>query len=226
MPPKTPYKKPTPKSVPVQKTTLPYSAPTWPTIHPKLQQDLLTQLREIVGPLGAWRAKIILSKGKRKRRRERKLGAAYKGYTRPRPPVPKISRSLTVGFNSTTRALEGERNNGVDGGGKEEKPVRVVFVTHSVDSMLYAHLPVLTSLARPAVQLVPLSEQSEKNIGEALGVPRVGMIGIREDAPGAIALFELLKEVPAVEVPFLKESASGKWLGTKIDTSMSMPENS
>jgi ribonuclease P/MRP protein subunit POP3 len=83
--------------------------------------------------------------------------------------------------------------------------------------MQLAQLPVLAALADPKVQLIPLHQPAaEKAVCSALGLPRVGVLGLRADAPGAEPLFSCLTDVPLVRVPFLKEAVAGVWLGTKI----------
>jgi hypothetical protein len=52
----------------------------------------------------------------------------------------------------------------------------------------------------------------------ALGISRMGIVGLRKDAPGASALLSLVDEVEDVQVPFLGQVEKGDWLGVKIDT--------
>lgn len=100
----------------------------------------------------------------------------------------------------------------------------MIFLTAaSMNHLPYSHLPTLTSLAsatRPhalQIRLVQLGVVAEIKLCEALGIPRVGVIGVLEGAPGAIPLIEYVRgTVEAVDVPWTREVGAGKWLGTKI----------
>ncbi|KAE9987041.1 hypothetical protein EG327_004025 [Venturia inaequalis] len=87
----------------------------------------------------------------------------------------------------------------------------------------YTPLPLLAALssknhpALPPTRLVALSTGSEAKLCAALGIPRVGIVGLFEDAPGAKGLVEyVLENVDLVDVPWVKEAGKGEWLGTKI----------
>jgi hypothetical protein len=75
------------------------------------------------------------------------------------------------------------------------------------------------------MQLVPLHSAAERDICEALALPRVGVIGIRFGAPNIEGLLALLKDVPLVEVPFLEQASAGQWLGTKVELSGAQDHN-
>jgi ribonuclease P/MRP protein subunit POP3 len=69
-----------------------------------------------------------------------------------------------------------------------------------------------------AVRLVGFSKACEDRLSAALGIPRVSSIGLREDAPQAKGLVDFVRErVPPIEVAWLKEAQSAKFLETKID---------
>jgi ribonuclease P/MRP protein subunit POP3 len=52
-----------------------------------------------------------------------------------------------------------------------------------------------------------------------MGLPRAGVIGVLEDAPGASPLIEYVREnVDPVEVPWLEKALSGQWMGMNVET--------
>jgi len=103
-------------------------------------------------------------------------------------------------------------------------PLAAIFLTQPPSSFQYAHLPILTAFTASShheistPRLVPLDSSAEPKLCRALGIPRVGVIGVLQDAPGAGPLIDYVREhVVAVEVPWVKETMEGKFLGTKID---------
>ena len=82
---------------------------------------------------------------------------------------------------------------------------------------LIAQIAHTQSSHRPQTLLVPLSIHSEAKLSSALGIPRVGVVGVFEDAPGAEALQEYVRDnVALVDVPWVGEVGDGRWLGTRI----------
>jgi ribonuclease P/MRP protein subunit POP3 len=69
-----------------------------------------------------------------------------------------------------------------------------------------------------ATRLVGFSKACEDRLSAALGIPRVSSIGLRADAPQAKGLVDFVREhVAPIEVPWLEEARSAKFLETKID---------
>lgn len=176
--------------------------------------------------MGKHRSGVPVSRGKRKRVRKAKFtkgdSASTAAPAAPASsdgvlPLPPIVPHLTVGLNVTTRALEAQISAPTLTQPGNIAPLRVVFLTGAPSAPQHAHLPVLAALAEPKVLLVPLSSTAgEKALCAALGLPRVGVVGLRGDAPGAEPLYACLEDVPAVHVPFLDASAAGVWLGTRV----------
>ena len=164
------------------------------------------------------------------------------------PTPPDIRRHVTIGFNATTRYLEdlvkqsiasrGSRHGSQEDTATNSKvaaldcpktatcmPLAAVFVPHSDQpAMLYAHIPLLAKLTSsafatlPPTRLVTLSKEAEQRLGSALGIPRVGLIGLYRDAPESAALMEFVKQkVPEIEVSWVEEVAAGSYLTVKID---------
>lgn len=147
------------------------------------------------------------------------------------PEAPEISTFVTVGFNSTSRHLESlaapikgtvkqtEAKEEVD----QQGHMSVVFLPKPRNDLIYGHLPLLAqtaSLAEPQrtrVRIVPLDSKHEIRISESLGLPRAGVVGLMEGAPGAEALLSYVRsKVEPIDVPWLKEAAEAKYLGLKL----------
>ena len=151
---------------------------------------------------------------------------------------------LTIGFNTTTRYLETlARNFNQSTGAKIDaiktpetsirsslnlaqiKPLAAVFVPRSGQPpVLYSHLPLLTKAASlaipssPSVRIISLPEGAEDRLKTALGIPRVGMVGLVDGAPNASSLIELVRQrVSELEVPWLQEAAKATYLAVKIN---------
>ncbi|KAL1625160.1 RNase P and RNase MRP subunit [Neofusicoccum ribis] len=101
----------------------------------------------------------------------------------------------------------------------------LIFTLQPPSSITTSHLPLLTHTASRLLpsfklaRLVPLKPSSEPKLAAALGVPRVGVIGIMEDAPGAEPLIKYAREkVSATDVPWLREASEGRYLGVNVLT--------
>jgi ribonuclease P/MRP protein subunit POP3 len=150
---------------------------------------------------------------------------------------PEILKHLTVGLNTTGRHLETEAALSKPGAlaavDKENetkqtitKRLAVVFLPKPRDNLVYSHLPLLcfTSSATHEdktqhTRLVLLDPSCERTIAAAMGLPRAGVIGVFDDAPGASSLIEYVREnVDPVEVPWLGKAISGQWMGMNTET--------
>ena len=163
------------------------------------------------------------------------------------PTRPAIQRHVTLGFNATTRYLEdlarqsnarrGNRHGLQEETAKDSNvvaldcpkndtymPLAAIFVPHSDQpAMLYAHIPLLAKLTSsafatlPPTRLVILPKGAEQKLGSALGIPRVGLIGLYRGAPEAAALMEFVKQkVPEIEASWVEEATAGSYLPVKI----------
>ena len=146
-----------------------------------------------------------------------------------KPEYPKVQRFLTVGFNSTNRHLESlamapAMDKREDSGNENCSWMIAVFVARADQpSMLTAHFPLLIQTAslasplKPPIRLVSLPNRADERLSTNMGLPRVGIIGLLDGAPGADGLVELVRRsVPGVEVPWLQEAAVGKYLPVSI----------
>lgn len=107
-----------------------------------------------------------------------------------------------------------------------QKGLVAIFVPRAEQpKILHSHLPALIKIASlgsldlPPIRLVPLASGAEARLIKALGIPRVGLVGLLDDAPSASQLIQLTRtHVPAVEIPWLQESISGVFLPTTVNT--------
>lgn len=147
------------------------------------------------------------------------------------PPPPLVQTHITVGLNSTSRHLEsllpfkcpkGPNATASSGPGPNSSLVAIFLTNANSNYLPYSPLPTLTALASaarpssPAIRLIQLRSNAEAKICEALGLPRAGIVGVFEDAPGARPLVERVREIEAVDVPWTREVSAGQWLGTNI----------
>jgi ribonuclease P/MRP protein subunit POP3 len=152
------------------------------------------------------------------------------------PSIPPIQLHITIGLNSTSEYLDkmisshslNETVLPPESTPSEPtaqlKPLATIFLTTvAMIHLPYSHIPTLTSLASgmhpnaPPIRLVHVGASSETKLSETLGIPRVGMIGVLEGAPGAKPLIEYVRDtVEAIDVPWTREVGAGRWLGTKI----------
>lgn len=78
----------------------------------------------------------------------------------------------------------------------------------------------------PPIRLIQLGAASEKKLCEALGLQRVGIVAIQDEAPGADPLIDYVRDnVEAVDVAWTREVGAGQWLGTSISMGKTREEN-
>ena len=105
------------------------------------------------------------------------------------------------------------------------EPLEAVFVPRSDQPfVMHAHLPMLikaaslASASSPDIKLVLLPKGAETKLSAALGIPRVGIIGLKKGAPAASPLVEFVKKhIPMVEIPWLAEAEAGVYLPVEIN---------
>ena len=157
-----------------------------------------------------------------------------------RPPAPAIKDALTIGFNSTQRRLESAARasapHRVTAGGdldlgtagfesSSNNTLAAVFVDRfGQPPILHSHLPLLlaaasvSTLPEQSVGLVALPTGSEARLAATLRIPRVGLLGVEKDAPGAKPLLDFVKEhVPALDIPWLRDAQNGTFLPVEIN---------
>ncbi|KAL2134737.1 hypothetical protein VTI74DRAFT_10979 [Chaetomium olivicolor] len=216
----------------------PYSAVEWPQISQDDQDAMLELLCHLLAPLGNHRRSFLTpSKGKRKRT---KMGATPEGSagTDTAPPAPELAAHVDIGLSRISRRLQvmsgkdDARFSSSDASSRPQdaaydtqfKPYSVIFVARSgQSSAFHCHFPQMVALAAQsqsadkAVRLVGLSKACEDRLSQALGIPRVSSIALYENTPQAKGLIDFVRErVAPIEVPWLAEARSAKFLETKI----------
>lgn len=160
---------------------------------------------------------------------------------------PGFHNHLTVGFNATTRYLALLAQNASRSTNEHEtsgatsaintsartspnlakiKPLAVIFVLRSGQPpVLHSHLPLATRMASlaqpssPSTRIISLPKGAEDQLKAALGIQRVGMVGLMDGAPTASSLIEVVRQnVPELEIPWLQEAVKGAYLPVKINT--------
>ena len=209
-----------------------------PEITPANQQTILELLCSLLSPLGEHRRNHVRqSKGKRHRRRRQKADReAGKNIVTPSPP-PELFHHITIGFNTTIKLLQhlnrlvSSRNSvsrEVATLSSTQKIAAIFVCTSTLPALLTSHIPILIAAASvhtsPAqrIRLISLPKEAEKRLSDTLFQPRVGFVGLLQDAPGGGCLMDhVMDKVPPVEVSWLQSNAHVDYMPVKIqDTSM------
>ncbi|KAF2634100.1 hypothetical protein P280DRAFT_464155 [Massarina eburnea CBS 473.64] len=161
------------------------------------------------------------------------------------PPPPEIVSHILVGLNSVTRHLEAlatqtapsslsTTNSGGDRKEKEAKtcplrPISLVIIPHPhpPSSLPHAHIPALIHLANletpspsippTATRLIAVPPPAESLLSTALYIPSISALAILEDAPGANALVQYVREhVGVTECRWIDEAMAAEWKGVVV----------
>ncbi|KAK3340713.1 hypothetical protein B0H65DRAFT_268053 [Neurospora tetraspora] len=222
----------------VHRLDTPFSAVEWPQISQEDQDAILELLCHLLSPLGQYRRTFVTpSKGKRKRKLTEQQGDAK---TPQVPPAPELAAYVDVGFSTISRNLQdlsavaiseeteeakgGEHDEKVSSGSKKA-PYSIIFVARSGQSSAFnCHFPQMVAVASKSqskeekIRLVGFSKSCEERLATALGIPRVSSVALRADAPQAKGLVDFVREhVAPIEVAWLQEAGSGKFLETNIE---------
>ncbi|UKZ82266.1 hypothetical protein TrVFT333_010051 [Trichoderma virens FT-333] len=199
-----------------------------PEISLEDQDSILELLCHLLSPIGQHRRiHTKVSKGKRAAKREKqiksKLNEEPNSAKIPTPPVPELSASVDVGFNSITKNL-GSLTRPSDEAEKSHKGYSMIFVARGSQSQAFnQHFPQMVAAAsrnlpdNEKIRLVGLSKPRSERIGSTLGIPRVSSVAVSRHAPGADALFAVVQNiVPPVDSPWLNETPSTVYKTTRI----------
>lgn len=197
---------------------------------------------DLLRPIGDYRkSHVIPSKGKRRKKRKLEEQDQTNDVTESVQPnqtqMPAVLDYLTIGFNSTTRALEtmSKRSRpavleGLEVGDQksaaDSSHLTAVFVCRSVlPDPITASIPLLiatASLAQPKyppIRLMQLSAGVESQLAKALHQPKVGFVGIRSDMAGADVLLAVVRAaICPVRVPWLDGSEIPRYLPVQIES--------
>lgn len=197
----------------------------------------------LLEPIGSYRSDhTVPSKGKRSKKRKRDpvqpnqdASIVQQSKDTERPSPPQILNYITVGLNSTSRSLESIVKPIFQASADEDAQLRsqtrsrlaAIFLMAPASAFQYSHLPTIASFATHSQDgtasplLVPLDTEAEEKLKTGLGLPRVGVVGIMADAPGAGPLLAYVREhVKPMDVPWIRETMEGKWKGTTIEVEM------
>lgn len=178
---------------------------------------VLTSFQSLLSPLGHHRRSYIsTSKGKRAKngKRKRKQPDVDPSASGSTPPTPETAKCVDLGLARISRSLEQAPDH--------HQPYAAVFVARSGQpSAFHSHFPQMVAVAsssKEPIRLIGFSKSCEDRLSSCLGIPRVSSIGLRDGVPQTKALLDFLRQhVPAVDMPWLQEARSGKYLDTKIN---------
>ncbi|KAF1847396.1 uncharacterized protein K460DRAFT_402753 [Cucurbitaria berberidis CBS 394.84] len=119
--------------------------------------------------------------------------------------------------------------------GEDSRPLSMVILTHPKPSLspAHAHLPTLvhlSTLSPPSTpqsptattRLIPLATSTDGRLASKLHIPRVGALGIFQDAPGAKALEDFVREnIGLTECVWIDEAMKADWRGVNVKTEAS-----
>lgn len=198
-------------------------------------------------PIGDYRREHVCRSRGRGRGRNAKSKVTSETRVDPGSPpkwMPEVFDCLTIGFNSTVRRLEAvaERRrpallpNSHTPTSRAAVPhddmaaLSVVLVCRSsLPDIMTSCLPLLVTMGSAEgswTRLLGISAQAESMIAKALDQPRVGVLGVEEDAPGFQTLNEFVREVvAAVEVPWLQTGSQPTYLPVNVRTAQVIPRN-
>lgn len=200
----------------------PYSTVSWPDIPLDDQDAIFELLCNLLSPLGQHRrAHVKPSKGKRARKRRAKAGVggtnALTAHDRV-PPKPELCAKLDVGFSSISRTLQMPSS---DGG---HQPYAMVFVARGSQSAAFnCHFPKMVGVAckdsppDEKTRLVGFSKPCSDRLSSCLSIARVSSVALRRDAPGAAALWDLVRrKVAPIDMAWLDDAVGAEHRATKF----------
>lgn len=139
-----------------------------------------------------------------------------------------------VGLSNITRNLQlcaiptaADAEAREDGDTTSPNPYSIIFVSRSgAPSSFFSHLPQMVAVASRSqqlaepIRLVGFSKDNEERLSACMGIPRVTSVAL---CAGNIAQLKAVADfvrerVPAIEAPWLTETAKGVYHETKINT--------
>ncbi|KAI1854858.1 hypothetical protein JX265_002497 [Neoarthrinium moseri] len=209
----------------------PYSSVDWPQVTAEDQDTILELLCSLLSPIGRHRTQHKQpSRGKGDKKRKRREAEKPDAAPAP-PPAPEISSYVDVGLSTITRNLQSSIAEGVDGAKTDADASKtslysvIVVARSGQPNILHSHLPQIVAVASEThpstepIRLVGISKACQDRLCEALGIPRVSCVGLREGAPNSKALVDFARQrAPPIEVTWLKEAQKAEFRETKIKT--------
>ncbi|KAL7948269.1 hypothetical protein V8C42DRAFT_313963 [Trichoderma barbatum] len=206
----------------------PFSTSSWPEISIDDQDSILELLCHLLSPIGQHRRiHTKVSKGKRAAKREKrsklKLDEMPDSANIPAPPIPELSASVDIGFNSITKNL-GLPTQPSDEAGQSRKGYSMIFVARGSQSQAFnQHFPQMVAAAsrnlpdKEKIRLIGFSKPCSERIGSVIGIPRVSSVAVSRHASGADALLAVVQNIVApVDSPWLNETPNTAYKSTRI----------
>lgn len=181
----------------------------WPYISPELSNTILEHLSQILSNLGSYNG--LVAEAKKNNNSKMKT-----------TDIPEIRKEITIGFNSTIKALETQASRHrqiLTNKSKKHKKQRIsdpspyikyVFVAKYdiTSSLLTNPFPVLaftsSTSVNDRVKLIQLPRGSMSRLSSILKIENASILGLSDNIEQAQALYELIKaEVKDVEAPWL-----------------------
>jgi len=191
---------------------------------------ILSLLIPLLQPVGDYRRSHV-PRSKGKGRAAKTPNAPVEEPTSAPTSMPEIYNNLTIGFNTTIRRLEALSQARKPSTLLEPKIaphpdplprnlLAVLVCRRSFPEVMTSSLPLLiaTSAPKPSrSKLIQITPQSESKIAQALGQPRVGILGIENNAAGAATLARFVVEnIEAVDIPWVEPLEAPEYLPVKI----------
>ncbi|KAI9796614.1 MAG: hypothetical protein M1833_006054 [Piccolia ochrophora] len=217
----------------------PFTTPKWPKLTSEEEVVVIELLCSLFSPIGLYRTTHVpRSKGKRHKRAVKKASETNNPpHDASPPPPPVLSTHITLGINSTLTHLQNLSRHSLPAtyplhlqlppkptSSPQTPPTHLsaIFVPFpDLDPVLRSHLchvaftASMTHPTLPSTLLVPLPKSANARLANALGVPRVGCVGLMETAPETGPLLEYVREhVVPVRVPWLDKTT--KYLPVQI----------
>ncbi|KEF63509.1 uncharacterized protein A1O9_01487 [Exophiala aquamarina CBS 119918] len=234
---------------------LPYGEPTWsgytlasfhypeltfgrPSLSTEHEAAILSLLIPLLQPVGAFRRSHV-PRSKGKGRAGKPPNPSAQDPISPPASMPEIYNNLTIGFNTTIRRLEALSQVRKPSSLSEPKTahqsdpaptnlVAVLVCRRSLPQVMTSSIPLLIAAAAPKSsrsRLIEISTQSESKLAQALGQPRVGVLGVENDAAGATALARFVVDnIGSVDIPWLEPLSSPIYLPVKIHSATTAPK--
>ena len=180
----------------------------WPFISPELSNTILEHLSQILSNLGFYNGLLA----------EAKNNSSSKMKS---TDIPEIRKEITIGFNSTIKALETQASRHRSRLVKKKSHkkqrtsdpapyIKYVFVAKYdiTPSLLTNPFPVLaytsSTSANDKVKLIQLPRGSMSRLSSILKIENTGILGLSDNIDKAQALYNIIEtEVKDVEVPWL-----------------------
>lgn len=170
---------------------------TWPTIEPEIARELVDLIEVLLSPIGFYH----------------QIKAEAKGKPGTTPDAPEVLKHVTLGFNSTVKALERQVG----------KPLTMVVVfvcradiTPAVLTDFFPTLACTLSFGGEPVRLILLPRGSMARLSQIVGKPHTGIIGIKTGLTGGESLLLLANTIEPVNLPWLDENKMAEYLKPNV----------